>query len=143
MIILDTNVVSELMKPNPADRVIRFVASQTATSLYTTSITYAEILHGILLLPAGKRRKNFEQAAEMMFDEDFAGRILPFGSDGAFFYAEVATERQRRGRPIFSIRRTDCGPRAGDGPLRQPATCRTSITAASLSSILGIKAGVA
>lgn len=100
MIILDTNVVSELMKPTPADRVVRFVASQTATSLYTTSITYAEILHGILSLPAGKRRKNFEQAAEMMFDEDFAGRILPFGSDGAFFYAEVATERQRRGRPI-------------------------------------------
>jgi len=100
MIILDTNVVSELMRPTPADRVIRFVASQTATSLYTTSITYAEILHGILLLPAGKRRKNFEQAAEMMFDEDFAGRILPFSSDGAFFYAEVATERQRRGRPI-------------------------------------------
>jgi predicted nucleic acid-binding protein len=100
MIILDTNVVSELMKPTPADRVIRFVASQAATSLYTTSITYAEILHGILLLPAGKRRKNFEQAAEMMFDEDFAGRILPFGNDGAYFYAEVATERQRRGRPI-------------------------------------------
>jgi predicted nucleic acid-binding protein len=100
MIILDTNVVSELMRPAPADRVIRWVASQAATSLYTTSITYAEILHGILMLPAGKRRKNFEQAAELMFDEDFAGRILPFGSDGAFFYAEVATERQRRGRPI-------------------------------------------
>ena len=100
MIILDTNVVSELMKPAPADRVIRWVASQTAVSLYTTSITYAKILHGILLLPAGKRRKKFEQAAEMMFDEDFAGRILPFGSDGAAFYAEVVTERHRRGRPI-------------------------------------------
>lgn len=100
MIILDTNVVSELMKPAPADKVIRWVASQTATSLYTTSITYAEILHGIRLLPAGRRRKNFEQAAELMFDEDFAGRILPFGSDGAPFYAEVATERRRRGLPI-------------------------------------------
>jgi len=100
MIILDTNVVSELMKPTPADKVIRWVASQTATSLYTTSITYAEILHGILLLPAGKRRKNFEQAAELMFDEDFAGRILPFGSDDAPFYAEVAIERRRRGLPI-------------------------------------------
>jgi predicted nucleic acid-binding protein len=100
MIILDTNVVSELMRPAPAERVIRWVASQTATSLYTTSITYAEILHGIFMLPAGKRRKNFEQAAELMFDEDFAGRILPFGSDGAAFYAEVAIERQQRGRPI-------------------------------------------
>ena len=52
------------------------------------------------MLHAGKRRKNFEQAAEMMFDEDFAGRILPFGTDGALFYSAVATERQRRGRPI-------------------------------------------
>jgi predicted nucleic acid-binding protein len=100
VIILDTNVVSELMRPAPAEKVIRWVASQTATSLYTTSITHAEILHGILLLPAGKRRKSFEQAAELMFDEDFAGRILPLGSDGASFYAEVATERLRRGRPI-------------------------------------------
>lgn len=100
MIVLDTNVVSELMKPAPADRVVKWVASQTASSLYTTSITQAEILHGVLLLPAGKRRKAFEEAAEAMFDEDFAGRILPFGSDAAPFYAEIAAERRRRGRPI-------------------------------------------
>jgi hypothetical protein len=47
-------------------------------------------------------RKNFEQTAKMMFDEDFAGRILPFGNDSAFFYAEVATERERRGRPVLA-----------------------------------------
>lgn len=100
MIVLDTNVVSELMKPAPADTVVGWVASQTATSLYTTSITQAEILHGILLLPSGKRRKAVEQAAAAMFEEDFAGRILPFASDAASFYAEIATERRRRGRPI-------------------------------------------
>ncbi|MGH8236646.1 MAG: type II toxin-antitoxin system VapC family toxin [Steroidobacteraceae bacterium] len=100
MIVLDTNVVSELMKPAPADRVMKWVGSQTASSLYTTSVTQAEILHGILLLPAGKRRKAFEEAAEAMFDEDFAGRILPFGSDAAPFYAEIAAERRRCGRPI-------------------------------------------
>ena len=100
MIVLDTNVVSELMKPAPADVVMGWIASRTATSLYTTSITQAEILHGILLLPSGKRRKSIEQAAEAMFDEDFAGRILPFASDAAFFYAEIAAERRRRGQPI-------------------------------------------
>jgi len=100
MMILDTNVVSELMKPIPTSKVVRWVSSQTATSLYTTSITQAEILLGILLLPAGKRRKTFEQSAEAMFDEDFAGRILPFGSDAASFYAQVAVERRRRGQPI-------------------------------------------
>jgi toxin FitB len=100
MIVLDTNVVSELMKPAPADRVVKWVGSQTASSLYTTSVTQAEILHGVLLLPTGKRRKAFEEAAAAMFDEDFAERILPFGSDAAPFYAEIAAERRRRGRPI-------------------------------------------
>jgi predicted nucleic acid-binding protein len=100
MIILDTNVVSELMKRIATDKVIRWVASQAANSLYTTSVTQAEILHGILLLPAGKRRNRFEQAAEAMFDEDFAGRILSFGSDSASFYAQIATQRRQRGRPI-------------------------------------------
>jgi toxin FitB len=100
MIVLDTNVVSELMGPLPAESVVRWIASRTATSLYTTAITQAEILHGVLLLPAGKRRKAFEEAAEAMFDEDFSGRILPFGSDAAPLYAEIAAERRRRGRPI-------------------------------------------
>lgn len=100
MIVLDTNVVSELMKPAPAKKVIDWVASKAATSLYITSITQAEILHGILLLPAGKRRKAIELAAEAMFEEDFDGRILPFGSDAAFQYAEIAAERRKRGQPI-------------------------------------------
>lgn len=100
MIVLDTNVVSELMKPAPAKKVIDWVSSKAATSLYITSITQAEILHGILLLPAGKRRKAIELAAEEMFEEDFGGRILPFGSDAAFQYAEIAADRRKRGRPI-------------------------------------------
>lgn len=100
MIVLDTNIVSELMKPAPAGHVASWVAAKTATSLYTTSVTQAEILHGILLMPSGKRRKSVEQAAEAMFQEDFAGRILPFASDAASFYAEIAADRRRRGRPI-------------------------------------------
>ncbi|MEO8627636.1 MAG: type II toxin-antitoxin system VapC family toxin [Betaproteobacteria bacterium] len=100
MIVLDTNVLSELMKATPADSVMRWVASQPATSLYTTSITQAELLHGIMPLSAGKRRKAFETAAQAMFDEDFVGRILPFGSDAAAHYAQIAAARRRAGQPI-------------------------------------------
>jgi hypothetical protein len=100
VIVLDTNVLSELMKPRPAESVMRWMAAQPATSLYTTSITQAEILHGIMLLPSGKRRSAFEAAAETMFKEDFAGRVLPFGSDAAHRYACIAAQRRRAGRPI-------------------------------------------
>jgi hypothetical protein len=100
MIVLDTNVISELMKPAPADNVVRWVAAQPATSLYTTSVTQAEILHGILLLPAGKRRNALQAAAEAMFEEDFGGRILPFGGEAAHAYARIAVERRRAGHPI-------------------------------------------
>lgn len=103
MIVLDTNVVSEFMKPVPVKKVMDWVASKAATSLYITSITQAEILHGILLLPAGKRRKAIELAAEAMFEEDFDGRILPFGSDAAFLYAQIAADRRKRGQPISHL----------------------------------------
>jgi hypothetical protein len=100
VIILDTNVVSELMKPAPAGRVLDWIAAQPASALYTTSITQAEILHGLALLPKGKRRNALESAAEAMLREDFAGRILPFGSDAAQAYARIAADRRRAGRPI-------------------------------------------
>ena len=100
MIILDTNVLSELMKPSPADSVARWVAAQPATSLYTTSIAQAEILHGIQLLPPGRRRNALETATEAMFGDDFGGRILPFGSEAAYRYGRIAAERSRAGRPI-------------------------------------------
>lgn len=100
MIILDTNVVSELMKPAPSAPVVRWIALQPAPSLYTTSITEAEILHGVMLLAAGKRRNGLQAAAEAMFGEDFARRVLPFGSDAARAYAAIAAVRRRAGRPI-------------------------------------------
>jgi hypothetical protein len=100
MIVLDTNVLSELMRPVPTERVVRWVVAQSATSLYTTSITQAEILHGILLLPRGRRRSTLQVAAEAMFNEDFDGRVLPFGTLSAVFYASIAADRGRAGRPI-------------------------------------------
>jgi hypothetical protein len=100
VIILDTNVLSELMKSVPARQVVDWMASQPAASLYTTSITQAEILHGLMLLPKGRRRSTLETAATSMFAEDFGGRILGFGTDAATPYAEIASERRRAGRPI-------------------------------------------
>lgn len=100
MIILDTNVLSELMRPRPTSAVVEWVASQPSSSLYATSITQAEILHGIMLLPAGRRRTALEAATVAMFAEDFEGRILGFGTDAAAPYARIASDRRRAGRPI-------------------------------------------
>lgn len=74
MIILDTDVVSELMKPVPAAAVDAWVSRQASAALYTTSITEAEILRGVALLPASQRRTRLQAAAEAMFAEDFRGR---------------------------------------------------------------------
>jgi predicted nucleic acid-binding protein len=100
MIILDTNVLSEVMKPMPAAGVLAWLAAQPAANLYTTSIAQAEILHRLMLLPAGRRRRALEAAATSMFAEDFGGRILGFGTDAAAPYARIASERRRTGRPI-------------------------------------------
>ena len=100
MITLDTNVLSELMRPSPAANVVRWVSAQPATSMYTTSVTQAEIFHGIMLLPAGRRRNALEAAAKALFEQDLGGRVLPFGSDAAHAYARIAAERRRAGRPI-------------------------------------------
>jgi predicted nucleic acid-binding protein len=100
MIVLDTNVLSEIMRPEPSPRVVAWMGAQSAADVYTTSITEAEVLHGLMLLPSGKRRDALETAATSMFEEDFAGRILGFGSDAAPLYARIASDRRRAGRPI-------------------------------------------
>lgn len=100
MVVLDTNVLSELMKPDPDEAVLDWVAARPPLGLFTTSIAQAEILHGILLLPGGKRRAALEAAAQAMFEEDFAGRILSFGPHAAPAYARIAVRRRRAGKPI-------------------------------------------
>jgi hypothetical protein len=100
VIILDTNVLSELMRPEPTVNVREWVASQPASRLFITAITQAEVLFGIALLPGGRRRDRIAAAAKAMFTEDFSGRILPFGADAAPLYAEIAVVGRNRGRPI-------------------------------------------
>jgi toxin FitB len=100
VIILDTNVLSELMKPAPDASVGHWTGTQSAASLFITTITQAEILHGVRLLPQGRRKEAVAAAADAMFEEDFAGRILSFSSHAAYAYAEIAVARRLAGRPI-------------------------------------------
>lgn len=100
MIILDTNVLSELMRLTPAPRVVAWVAKQPATELFTTSITEAEIFYGIELLTRGRRREGLLAAAQAMFAEDLAGHIFGFESDAARAFSKIAAHRRARGRPI-------------------------------------------
>lgn len=103
MIVLDTNVVSELMKPAPSPIVTDWIGQQPARSMYTTSITMAEILHGILLMPSGKRRRSIQEAAEAMFAVDFEDRVLAFGAVAAASYARIRGSRKSAGRPISAF----------------------------------------
>lgn len=100
MIILDTNVLSELMRPEPAGPVLAWMAGQSAAALHVTSISYAEILFGIGVLPEGRRRRALAGQAASMFAEDFAGRILGFDPAAAPAYAAIAGRRRRSGNPI-------------------------------------------
>ena len=100
MIILDTNVLSELMRPKPSPGVVAWVAKQSGTELFTTVVTEAEIFYGIELLPKGKRREALLEAADGMFAEDLAGRIFSFESDAARVFSRIAAQRRALGKPI-------------------------------------------
>ncbi|OJX91003.1 MAG: VapC toxin family PIN domain ribonuclease [Novosphingobium sp. 63-713] len=97
MIILDTNVISEMMKPDPAESVRRWLDDQLAEVLFLTSVSQAELLFGIAMLPAGRRKENLG-AVLTGLEPLFAGRILPFDSDAAQHYAHSAVEVENSGR---------------------------------------------
>lgn len=99
-ILLDTNVLSELMRTKPAAEVLDWFERRQGTSFFVSAITRAEILLGIALLPAGKRRDSLATAAEQMFEEDFAGHSLAFDGNSATEYALLVAERTRCGHSI-------------------------------------------
>ncbi len=103
MIILDTNVISQMMRSAPDECVIAWLAAQPLSALFTTTLTQAEILYGLALLPEGRRREDLLAAAVPIFEEDMAGRILPFDSDAALMYPDIAAGRRRSGQPISQI----------------------------------------
>jgi toxin FitB len=100
MIVLDTNVLSEVLRPEPEPRVLAWLDEQPANSVFTTAVTQGEILYGIRLLADGQRRRKLWDAATAIFDDDFAGRVLSFDSDAAGHYAEIGASRRAAGRPI-------------------------------------------
>ena len=103
--ILDTNVVSELMRPSPFEIVANWVDRQISTGLYISTITEAELRYGTELLPEGRRKNGLLSTMEAMFREEFAGRILPFDRAAARAYAVIAATRRAAG---LSVKHSDC-----------------------------------
>jgi toxin FitB len=100
MIILDTNVVSEVMKPSPSRAVVDWLAVQNPAIVFITAITEAELRYGLELLPKGKRRDTLLEAMSRMLAAGFESRVLPFDSSAARRFGEISAARRRRGRPI-------------------------------------------
>lgn len=105
MIVIDTNVVSELMRTSPDSTVLAWFAGHAAESLFLTAVSEAELRTGAAILPAGQRRDRLVGAIDAMIDQDFAGRILPFDSLAAHSFAEIAAARRAAGKPIMDA---DC-----------------------------------
>lgn len=105
MILIDTNVVSELMRAQPSQAVINWFGEQDSMNLYLTAVTEAELRTGAAILPFGKRKNLLLETIDALIEEDFSGRVMPFDSQAAKAYAEIAIERRRAGRPILEA---DC-----------------------------------
>jgi toxin FitB len=105
MIVLDTDVLSELMRPAPDARVVSWVNHGPVTDFFATTVTQAEIFAGLAAMPTGKRREDLAAGAAKLFDRLFVDRILPFDSRAAMQYASISASRRRAGRPITVL---DC-----------------------------------
>ena len=98
MIVLDTNVISEMMSPTPSAAVSRWFGTQDIAELFTTAITEAEIFFGLALLPAGRRRGALEAAARILFGNRLSGRVLALDSAAAQQMFQIAARRQLAGK---------------------------------------------
>lgn len=98
--LLDTNVVSEVMRPAPDARVGRFLASRPLTDLFLPSLVVAEIQYGLARLSEGQRRQSLSAQFELLLAEAFAGRVLVFDARCAQAYAVARATRDRLGRPL-------------------------------------------
>lgn len=100
MILIDTNVISELIRPTPAPQVLAWFAGRSASTLYLSAVGEAELRRGAMILPEGKRRESLLSEIDAMIAEDFAGRVLPFDSAAAAAFAGIFVDRRNSGRPI-------------------------------------------
>jgi predicted nucleic acid-binding protein len=100
MIVLDTNVLSEVLRPVPESSVLDWLSIQPRASVFVTTVTRGEILYGIRILANGKRRQGLWDAAMKIFDTDFADQVLSFDSEAADMYSDIAASRRAAGKPI-------------------------------------------
>jgi toxin FitB len=103
VIVLDTNVVSELARPRPSPEVVDWVDAQDSANLVITAVTAAEIRAGVALLPTGRRRRQIAERMESLISETFAGYVLAFDVDSTGHYAKVVATRTRAGQPISGL----------------------------------------
>lgn len=100
MILLDTNVLSALMRREGEPAVVTWLDDQPAESVWTTAITVFEIRFGLEILARGRRRRRLEDAFAKALDEDFEGRVLPFDQTAAHAAAAIAAKQREAGRPV-------------------------------------------
>ncbi len=100
MILIDTNIISEMMKHKPDPSVIGWIDKQNFLELYVSTINIAEILYGIRALPQGKRRVFLEEAFKKMIQEVFEYRVLGFDENAADNYGSIMSQRKSLGRPL-------------------------------------------
>ncbi len=98
--VLDTNVVSEIMRQKPDAAVLAWLDQRAPSDLWLTSINAAELMVGVALLPNGARRQRFANAVSLTLSEDFADQILPFDLAAASCYAAIVAERKSAGQTI-------------------------------------------
>ncbi len=99
-VLLDTNVVSELMRTAPDPGVAVWAAGHSLEDLFFSAVGEAELRYGAAILPTGRRRENLVSDIERMLDEAFENRVLPFDSGAARAYADIAAMRRSAGRPV-------------------------------------------
>jgi predicted nucleic acid-binding protein len=103
VIVLDTNVLSELIRPAPSELVVSWVDAQDTSELAITALTAAELRVGVALLPDGRRKRDLGQRIEATIAEAFAGFVIAFDADSSGYYAEIVAARNRAGRPISAF----------------------------------------
>ncbi len=101
MILLDTNVVSELIRTSPSEAVVRWADRQPSPQLFISAVTEAELRVGVTILPEGRRKQQLGEKVDEMLSRVFRGRILAFDSAAAVQYAELIALRRLAGRPLM------------------------------------------
>lgn len=100
MVILDTNVISELFKPQPDEVVFDWIRAQPVAQTFTTAVTRGELLYGLNCLPDGRRKLTLKQGLLHVLDHQLAGHVLAFDARAADSYADIAARRRSGGRPV-------------------------------------------